>query len=140
MSIITSYHAHIYFDASSRQKARQLSEEVSHAFRLSVGPLHDKPVGPHLRGSCRLAFNADQFAQVIPWLIVNRRGLTIFAHAMTGDTLKDHTDHVLWLGDSEPIAVSALPTPLPILASTWSDPLSRSDRSRQARRVVSQLD
>ena len=45
-------------------------------------------------------------------LIVNRRGLTIFAHAMTGDTLKDHTDHVLWLGDSEPIAVSALPTPL----------------------------
>ena len=112
MSIITSYHAHIYFDASSRQKARQLSEEVSQAFRLSVGPLHDKPVGPHLRGSCRLAFNAEQFAQVIPWLIVNRRGLTVFAHAMTGDMLKDHTDHVLWLGASEPIAVSALPTPL----------------------------
>jgi DOPA 4,5-dioxygenase len=49
---------------------------------------------------------------VIPWLIVNRRGLTVFAHAMTGDTLKDHTDHVLWLGASEPIAVSALPSPL----------------------------
>ena len=110
MSIITSYHAHIYFDGSSRQKARQLSEAGSQAFRLSVGPLHDKPVGPHLRGSCRLAFNADEFAQVIPWLIVNRRGLTVFAHAMTGDTLKDHTDHVLWLGPSEPIAVSALST------------------------------
>ena len=112
MSIITSYHAHIYFDASSRHQARQLSEAASQAFRLSVGPLHDKPVGPHLRGSCRLAFNADEFSQVIPWLIVNRRGLTVFAHAMTGDTLKDHTDHVLWLGASEPIAVSALSTPL----------------------------
>jgi aromatic ring-cleaving dioxygenase len=39
-------------------------------FALWPGPA-DAP-----RGSCRLAFNADQFAQVIPWLIVNRRGLT----------------------------------------------------------------
>jgi aromatic ring-cleaving dioxygenase len=110
MSIITSYHVHVYFDASSRQSARQLSEEASQTFGLSVGRLHDKPVGPHPRGSCLLAFNADRFAQVIPWLIVNRRGLTVFAHAITGDTVKDHTDHVLWLGVSEPITVSALST------------------------------
>jgi DOPA 4,5-dioxygenase len=43
---------------------------------------------------------------------VNRRGLTVFVHAMTGDTIKDHTDHVLWLGASEPISVSHLSTPL----------------------------
>jgi DOPA 4,5-dioxygenase len=110
MSTITSYHAHIYFDASSRQKARHLSEAISQTFRLSVGRLHDEPVGPHPRGSCLLAFNANQFAQVIPWLIVNRCGLTVFAHAITGDALKDHTDHVLWLGASEPITVSALST------------------------------
>src|SRR5262245_65912246 len=112
MSIITSYHAHIYFDASSRHKARQLSEAASQAFRLSVGPLHDKPVGPHLRGSCRLAFDADQFAQVMPWLIVNRRGLTVFAHAITGDTRKDNIDNVVCLGSSEPISLTALSTTL----------------------------
>lgn len=37
----------------------------------------------------------------MPWLIQNRKGLTIFAHATTGDDLKDHTDHVIWLGPSE---------------------------------------
>jgi DOPA 4,5-dioxygenase len=70
--------------------------------------MHDKPVGPHPRGSCQLAFAADEFAAVIPWLIVNRNGLTVFAHAETGDALEDHTEHVLWLGPSEPLNLAAL--------------------------------
>jgi aromatic ring-cleaving dioxygenase len=134
MSIIKSYHAHVYFDASSRPRARQLTEEASQAFGLSVGRLHDKPVGPHPRGSCLVAFNADRFAQVIPWLIVNRRGLTVFAHAITGDTVKDHTDHVLWLG---------LPNLSPYrlfqhdsdLSQHWSQPGPRTS-SAQARPVA----
>ncbi len=28
-------------------------------------------------------------------------GLTVFTHAQTGNALKDHTDHVIWLGPSE---------------------------------------
>jgi aromatic ring-cleaving dioxygenase len=39
---------------------------------------------------------------------VNRNGLTVFAHAQTGDALKDHTDHVLWLGPSEALDLSQL--------------------------------
>ena len=78
------------------------------AFGVTVGRMHDKPVGPHPRGSCQLAFGPDQFAQVIPWLIVHRGGLTVFAHAETGDALKDHTEHVLWLGPSEPLNLAAL--------------------------------
>lgn len=105
---ITAYHAHIYFDGASREKARQLSEAARQAFGLLVGPLHDKPVGPHPRASCLLTLNAEQFSEVIPWLVVNRCGLTIFAHAITGDALKDHTEHVLWLGASEPINLAAL--------------------------------
>jgi len=45
---------------------------------------------------------------VIAWLMLNRGELTVFAHAMTGDALKDHTDHVLWLGASEPLNLAAL--------------------------------
>ena len=50
----------------------------------------------------------EQFAAVIPWLIVNRNGLTVFAHAETGNALEDHIEHVLWLGTSEPLNLAAL--------------------------------
>jgi aromatic ring-cleaving dioxygenase len=108
MSAISAYHAHVYFDAADRERARELCEAAGRSFGVTVGRMHDKPVGPHPRGSCQLAFGADKFAEVIPWLIVNRNGLTVFAHAQTGDALEDHTEHVLWLGPSEPLNLAAL--------------------------------
>ncbi len=95
LSGITGYHVHIHFDAATREQARQLCAAASQAFNLSVGRMHDEPVGPHPRGSCQLAFDPEQLARVLPWLVMNRKGLTVFAHALTGDALKDHTDHVL---------------------------------------------
>jgi len=108
MSAITGYHAHVYFDAAARERARTLCEAARKAFGVAVGRMHDRPVGPHPRGSRQLTIGIDQFASVIPWLIVNRDGLTIFAHAESGNALKDHTDHVIWLGPSEPLDLSAL--------------------------------
>lgn len=108
MSAITGYHAHVYFDPTERERAHQLCAEAGRTFGLSVGRVHEKPVGPHPRGSCQLAFGTELFAQVIPWLLVNRGGLTVFGHALTGDALKDHTDHVLWLGPSETLNLAAL--------------------------------
>jgi aromatic ring-cleaving dioxygenase len=108
MSTITAYHAHVYFDAESREKAKALCEAAGQAFHLSIGRMHDGPVGPHPRGSCQLAFTPDRFGEVVPWLIMHRGHLTIFAHAITGDALKDHTDHVLWLGPSESLDLAAL--------------------------------
>ncbi len=108
MSRITGYHAHVYFDEASRERARQLCEAAGRAFPVTVGRMHDKPVGPHPRGSCQLAFGSELFADVIPWLIVNRRGLTVFVHAESGDVLRDHTEHVLWLGASEALNLAAL--------------------------------
>ena len=108
MSTIKGYHAHVYFDAVSRDRAHRLCQTAGQRIGVSVGRMHDEPVGPHPRGSCQLAFGTDQFDTVIPWLIMNRSGITIFAHALTGDALKDHTDHVLWLGASEPLNLSAL--------------------------------
>ena len=110
MGAITDYHAHVYFDAASREDARRLCEAAGREFPLVVGRMHDTPVGPHPRGSCQLAFGPELFGEVIPWLIENRNGLTIFAHANTGEDLKDHTEHVLWLGPSETINLAALST------------------------------
>ena len=108
MSAIAGYHAHVYFDAANREQARRLCEAAGRELGVSVGRMHDGPVGPHPRGSCQLAFGPEKFAAVIPWLIVNRNGLTVFAHAETGQALKDHTEHVLWLGPSEALKLSAL--------------------------------
>lgn len=108
MSTISGYHAHVYFDAADRERANRLCTEAGQAFGLTVGRMHDKPVGPHPRGSCQLAFGPERFGEIIAWLIVNRDGLTVFAHAETGEALKDHTDHVLWLGPSETLNLAAL--------------------------------
>ena len=108
MSAITGYHAHVYFDAATREDAHKLCIAAGETFGVKIGRMHDQPVGPHPRGSCQLTIPAGQFADVMPWLIVNRRGLTVFTHAETGNALKDHTDHVIWLGPSERLKLSAL--------------------------------
>jgi DOPA 4,5-dioxygenase len=105
---VSGYHAHVYFDAASKEAARRLTQAAGAAFPLTVGRMHDGPVGPHPRGSCQLAFAPEQFGPVIAWLMLNRGALSVFAHAETGDALKDHTDHVLWLGASEPLNLAAL--------------------------------
>ena len=70
--------------------------------------MHDNPVGPHPRGSCQLTIGKEQFTDVVSWLVLNRSGLTVFTHAQTGNALKDHTDHVIWLGPSETLKLSAV--------------------------------
>ena len=111
MSAITGYHAHVYFNPTDREQAHALCEAAGRTLGVTVGRMHDKPVGPHPRGSCQLAFGPQMFAQVIPWLIENRRGLTVFAHAESGDAMQDHTEHVLWLGPSETLNLAALSRP-----------------------------
>jgi len=98
MSEITGYHAHVYFDADTQDLAQHICEEAARLFPVQMGRMHARPVGPHSRWSCQLGFAADAFDQVIPWLMLNRRGLTIFTHAETGDHLADHRDHAVWMG------------------------------------------
>ena len=47
-----------------------------------------------------MAFPADLFATLVPWLALNRRDLTILVHPETGDDLADHSTHAMWLGES----------------------------------------
>ena len=105
-SSIEDFHAHDYYDARTRSQALELCEAAGKKVGVKVGRMHDNPVGPHPRGSCQLTVAKDQFATVIPWLALNRHGLTVFTHAETGDDFKDHTEHVIWLGPSETLDVS----------------------------------
>lgn len=98
-----AYHAHVYFDAGTVAQARRLTGEAGRLFRVAVGRVHEKNVGPHPRWSCQLAFSAAEFDRIIPWLDAHRAGLDVFVHGVSGDDLKDHTDHAYWLGNAWPL-------------------------------------
>ena len=105
-SAIRDFHAHIYFNAGEVDRARALGDAAAERFGVPVGHYHTRAVGPHPRGSVQLTVPAEQFGDVAQWLALNRDGLTIFAHANTGDDLADHSRHVIWFGDSEPLNLS----------------------------------
>ena len=101
MPAIRDFHAHIYFDPEQLSEAQAFARAAQARFGVPVGHFHLRPVGPHPRGSCQLTIGKDQLTDVVSWLVLNRKGLTVFTHAQTGNALKDHTDHVIWLGPSE---------------------------------------
>ena len=103
---IRDFHAHIYYDPDEVEMARQLAAAAQAKFPIAVGHFHLRPVGPHPRGSCQLTVPRDAFGDVAQWLALNRAGLTIFAHAETGDDLADHKEHVIWFGPSETLNLS----------------------------------
>ena len=105
-SSIRDFHMHIYFDAQEVDRARALAEAVRSRFDVGVGHFHTRPVGPHPRGSCQLTVQPEDFGAVASFLALNRNGLTIFAHASTGDDVADHTRNVIWFGPSEPLNLS----------------------------------
>ena len=57
---ISSWHAHVYFGADSRDAAWALREVIATelAPRVEIGRFHEKPVGPHPAWTYQLAFDA----------------------------------------------------------------------------------
>ena len=106
MAQIFDFHVHLYFDTVEVEKARATATALAEAMDLPVGHFHTRPVGPHPRGSVQITVPPGKFGAVAAWLALNRDGLTVFAHASTGDHLADHTRHVIWFGPSEPLDLS----------------------------------
>lgn len=98
---ISGYHAHVYYDAATLAQAKTLCEQARDRFDLTMGRMHEKPVGPHPCWSCQLKVTPEQFGEVIPWLTLNRQGLNVFVHPETGDDYKDHAELAIWLGESQ---------------------------------------
>ncbi|SFG96258.1 DOPA 4,5-dioxygenase family protein [Neptunomonas qingdaonensis] len=102
---ISAYHAHVYFAAGSLNQAVSLCENARDNLPVAMGRVHQKRVGPHPEWSCQLSFSANHIGEVLPWLILNRNGLTVFLHPVTGNDLDDHTKYITWLGDSKPLNI-----------------------------------
>lgn len=107
---ISSWHAHVYFGADSRDAAWALREVITTelASHVEIGRFHEKPVGPHPAWTYQVAFNAAEFAHVVSWLSLNRGALDVLIHPNTGDALSDHRDGALWLGKSYALILEAL--------------------------------
>ena len=110
VSRITSWHAHVYFDAVSRDDAWKFRDVVTAQFGNSVeiGRFHERPVGPHPQWSFQIAFAPARFADVVGWLALNHRTLDVFAHPNTDDELRDHRDCAIWLGRSYQLDLRAV--------------------------------
>lgn len=103
---VQGWHAHVYFDAGSVGQARVLCERAAATLPVTMGRVHERPVGPHPEWSCQLTFGTESFAQVVPWLMLNRGTHVVFVHPLTGDDLVDHRDHALWMGAVRPLDLS----------------------------------
>jgi aromatic ring-cleaving dioxygenase len=96
---IIGYHAHIYYDEPSRGRAARIREFIEANFKVVVGRWRDMPVGPHPQAMYQVAFGTDEFSRFVPWLMLNRDGLTVLVHPETGDPYTDHAVNPLWLGE-----------------------------------------
>ena len=104
----TNYHSHIYFEPASRETALWVRKEITAWFAVSASRLIDEAIGPHPTGMFEADFGARDFGVVVPWLMANRRGLSVLVHPCSGDDLLDHTDYALWLGPVLPLNLEIL--------------------------------
>ncbi|MBF0851749.1 aromatic ring-cleaving dioxygenase [Gluconobacter sp. R75690] len=111
---VASYHAHVYFDsADERAAAEQLRTEIGERFVVRLGRWHDVPVGPHTLPMYQVAFETTLFARLVPWLILNHRGLSILIHPNTRSPRRDHISDGLWLGQRRALLPERLPEDSP---------------------------
>lgn len=107
-SDIRAYHAHIYFDPSTKPFALELREAIGARFTVELGRVHDVPIGPHPQSMYQVAFAVEEFAKFVPWLMLNRGELSILVHPRTSDEVADHERLPLWLGPQLPLNIEFL--------------------------------
>jgi aromatic ring-cleaving dioxygenase len=102
---IAAYHAHVYYDpAKTRDRAERLRRSVAERFpQAKLGRWHDELVGPHPQAMYQIAFAPELLAEFVPWLMLNREGLTVLLHPETGDNYTDHSAHAAWFGAVLPL-------------------------------------
>jgi DOPA 4,5-dioxygenase len=110
---IKSYHAHIYFDEDSYEKAALLRRWVAERFAVELGNWNREPRGPHVTPSFYFGFTNDLLAVIVPWLQLNSLGLTILLHPNTADPRADHLYYALWVNRSQPVNAYGMKKPGP---------------------------
>ena len=109
--IVKGYHAHIYYDPKRTRAAAEKVRAGLAQFNVQLGSWHDAPVGPNLDAMYQALFSNDEFGKVVPWLMLNREGLSVLVHPSTGDGYGDHLERSLWLGERLKLNEEALRRP-----------------------------
>jgi DOPA 4,5-dioxygenase len=105
---LNGYHAHVYYDAATRPAAERLAEAIGGKFPVEFGGFREGPVGPHPIANLQIIFTTAEFANVVPWLMLNREGLDVLIHPLTDDSVDDHSKYALWLGTPVPLKLETL--------------------------------
>ena len=50
---------------------------------------------------------------IVPWLMLNREGLSVLVHPLTGNDYDDHSLYALWLGTALSLDLEALRNEIP---------------------------
>ena len=101
MKPLDRFHAHVYFDPHEHEQATDLRREIGRCFAVPTGAVYDRPIGPHSKGTFQIVFQSEDFGVMVPWLMQHRGALDVLVHGDTGDHYADHTQHVIWLGNSQ---------------------------------------
>src|SRR4051812_867867 len=67
---VRGYHAHVYYDAATRERAARLRDELAARFAVRLGRWHDVLVGPHTASMYQVAFEPEELARLLPWLML----------------------------------------------------------------------
>lgn len=96
---IEGYHIHIYHDdAMSQFVADGIREQIKTLFPEHLEADYNiARVGPHLAHNIQIDIKKEGFAEILQWLQMNNDGLSILVHPETGDDIKDHLQHSIWV-------------------------------------------
>ena len=107
------YHAHVYYDAATKPTAARLRDTIIAKFAVEPGAFSDEPRGPHPISQFNVIFEAPEFQNIVPWLMLNREGLDVLVHPLTESSYDDHSKNALWLGTPVPMRLDRLSPKLP---------------------------
>jgi aromatic ring-cleaving dioxygenase len=108
MSDVKGYHAHVYYNAETKPAAAKLRDAILQRFTVEPGAFSDELRGPHPVSQFNVIFEALEFQNLVPWLMLNRDGLDVLVHPLTESSYDDHSKNALWLGTPVPLKLDIL--------------------------------
>ncbi len=103
-----SWHFHIYFPPDEIDKAHWLRAKMADKFRVALFQVDDEAGGPHPLPNIEVQVSCAELPRILPWLALNRQGLSVHVHPRSEDLIGDHLDWPLWLGTPVDLIVAEL--------------------------------